>query len=236
MVSFSTLQANATKHGHKSTIELWIVVNRKKCKRVLNSKPIMRRSYILSFIYKRSFLACQTFQISNFMSEYTQQTSQNAHTRSYKATYYDNKANLRDLTAATSLVISLKLDPNRQFFSPCDFEIWWMTPKNNRAHHLYYMKLCASFQIHHWLQTGVTVRKRPIWVKIDDYFSCVALQYDVWPWKTIGHLLYATSSFVHHFVDFGELKLELQSGNAQSGSNSTIFRAVWHWNLTDDLK
>ena len=44
--------------------------------------------------------------------------------------------------------------------------------------------------------------------------------------KTIGHLFYATLSFVHHFVAIGEFKLELQSGNAQSGSNSTIFRAM----------
>ena len=42
----------------------------------------------------------------------------------------------------------------------------------------------------------------------------------VWPWnlmddqKTIGHLLYATLSFLHHFVAIGEYKLELQSGNA----------------------
>ena len=54
--------------------------------------------------------------------------------------------------------------------------------------------------------------------------------------KTIGHLFYATSSFVQHFVPIGEFKLELQSGNAQSGSNSTFFRAVWPWNLTDDLQ
>ena len=27
-----------------------------------------------------------------------------------------------------------------------------------------------------------------------------------------------------------------QSGNAHFGSNSTIFRAVWPWNLTDDLE
>ena len=39
--------------------------------------------------------------------------------------------------------------------------------------------------------------------------------------KTIGHLFYATSSFVHHFVAIGEFKLELQSGNAQFGSKST---------------
>ena len=147
-----------------------------------------------------------------------------------------NKANLRDLIAATGLVIVLKLVSNCRFFSPCDVEIWWMSPKNNRAPLLYYIKLCASFQIHQWIQTGITVRKRPIWVKIDDFFSRVTLQLDGWPWKTIGHLFYAASSFMHHFVAIGEFKLELQSGNTQFGSNSTIFRAVWPWNLTDDLE
>ena len=85
----STLQANATKHGKKSNLNLWIVVNRKQCKRFLKSKPITRRSYIHTFIYERSFLAWQTFQISNFTSEFTQLTSQNAHTSSEKATYHD---------------------------------------------------------------------------------------------------------------------------------------------------
>ena len=64
----------------------------------------------------------------------------------------------------------------------------------------------------------------------------MTLKFDGWPWKTIGHLFNATSSFVHHFGAIGEFKMELQSGNAQSGSNSTIFRAVWPWNLTDDLE
>ena len=32
-----------------------------------------------------------------------------------------------------------------------------------------------------------------------------------------------TSSFVHHFKSIGELKLDLQSGNAQFGSKSVIF-------------
>ena len=64
----------------------------------------------------------------------------------------------------------------------------------------------------------------------------MTLKFDSWPWKTIGHLFYATSSFVHHFVVIGEFKLELQSGIAQFGSNSKIFRAVWPWNLTEDLE
>ena len=55
----------------------------------------------------------------------------------------------------------------RQYFEPCDLEIWRMTLKNNRAPLLCYFKLCAAFRTHWWIQTGVTVRKRPIWVKFD---------------------------------------------------------------------
>ena len=124
----------------------------------------------------------------------------------------------------------------RWCFVPCDLEIWWMTLENNRAPLLCCFKLCAIFHSHRWIQTRVTVRKRPIWVKFDDFYSRVTLKFDIWPWKTIGHLYYAISSSMHHFVAIGEFKLELQSGNAQSGSNSTIFRAVWPWNLTDDLE
>ena len=131
---------------------------------------------------------------------------------------------------------NLKLDSNCQFFSLCDLEIWWMTLTNNRTLPLYYVKLCASFQIHRWIQTGVTVRKRPIWVKIKDFFSRMTLKFDRWPWKTIGHLFYTTLSFVHHFKAMGEIKLELQSGNGQFGSKSAIFCPAWPWNLTDDLK
>ena len=138
-------------------------------------------------------------------------------------------------TITQSETSNLKLDSNRQFFRPCDHEIWWMTSKNNRALLLYYVKLCASFQIHWWIQTGFTVQKRWIRVEIGDMLSHVTLKFDGWPWKTIRHLFYATSSFVQHFVAIGEFKLELQSGNAQCGSNLTIFRAVRPWNLTDDL-
>ena len=109
--------------------------------------------------------------------------------------------------------------------------------KNNRATLLCYIKLCASFQSHLWIQTGVTVRKRSIPVKIGDFLSRVTLKFDRWPWKPIGHLFYATSSFVHHFVAIGEFKLVLQSGNTKIGSKPPIFfLAVWPWNLTNDLE
>ena len=80
------------------------------------------------------------------------------------------------------------------------------------------------------------VRKRPIWVKIGDVLYRVTLKFDGWPRKTIEHLSFAVSSFVQHFIAIGKFKLELQSGNAQFGSNSTIFRAGWPWNLMHDLE
>ena len=105
-----------------------------------------------------------------------------------------------------------------RFLEACDLEIWRMTLQNNRAPFLCYFKLCASFRTHWWIQTWVTVRKRSIPVKIDEFFfSRVTLKFYGWPSKTTGHLFHATSSFVHHFVPIGELKLELQSGNAKLG-------------------
>ena len=128
-----------------------------------------------------------------------------------------------DLIAATSLNFCLKLDSNHAFFGPCDLQIWWMTSKNNRASLLYYIELCASFQTHWWIQTVVTVQKCSILVRIFDFLSCVTLKFDWWPWQTIGHLFYATSSFVNHFKAIGEFKLEWQSGNAQFRSKSAMF-------------
>ena len=84
-----------------------------------------------------------------------------------------------------------------------------MTSKNNRELLLYYVKLCASFQIHWWIQTGFAVQKRSIRVEIGKMFSRETLKFDGWPWKTIGHLFYATSSFVQHFVAIGPPKVLL---------------------------
>ena len=78
------------------------------------------------------------------------------------------------------------------FFVPCDLEIRWMTLENNRAPLLYCINLCASFQSHWGIQTGVTVRKHSIRVKIGDFLSRVTLKFDGWPWKTIEHLFYTT--------------------------------------------
>ena len=125
-----------------------------------------------------------------------------------------------------------------RFLEPYDVEIWQMTLQNNRAPLLCYFKLWASFRSHWWIQTSITVRKRPIWVKFDNFKSRATLKYDGWPCKTIGHLFYATSSFLHHFIAIGEFKLELQSGNAQSGSNSAILAPcdpeIWRMTLKNN--
>ena len=72
--------------------------------------------------------------------------------------------------------VKQKLDLNHWFFSLCDLEIWWMTLKKNRAPLLYHIQLCPSFQSHWWIQTGVTVQKRSIQVKIWDFLSCVTFK------------------------------------------------------------
>ena len=94
------------------------------------------------------------------------------------------------------------LGQNWQLFVPCDLEIWWMTLNNNRAPLRYYVKLSASFQSHRWIKSGVTVRKRPIWVKIDDFFqpcdleiwrmtlnNFMSIQTEVTVWKWLSWVL-----------------------------------------------
>ena len=71
--------------------------------------------------------------------------------------------------------------------------------------------------------------KRSIRVKIGYLLPCVTLKFDGYPWKTIWHLLYTTSSFLHH----------LKAGKAQFGSKSPIFLSRvnlkfggWRWKIT----
>ena len=99
--------------------------------------------------------------------------------------HLSNKANLSDLIAVTVISILLKLDSNHRFFSAHVR----LTLKSNRATFLYYVKLDASFQIHWWIETGVTVWKCSIRVKIGNLLSCVILKFDGYLQKTIWHLL-----------------------------------------------
>ena len=81
-----------------------------------------------------------------------------------------------------------KSGQNPRSLVQCDLEILHMTLKNNRAPLLGCFKLCASFHHHRWIQTRVTVRKRPNRVKISDLLSRVTLKFEGWHWKTIGQL------------------------------------------------
>ena len=128
------------------------------------------------------------------------------------------------------------LNQIRQFLEPCDLGIRRMNLKT--IGHLFY---ATSSFVHHFVTIGefkleLQSGNGQFGSKSTIFFSRVTLQFDIWPWKTIGHLFYATSSFVHHFVAIGVFKLELQSRNTQFGSNSTVFRAVWPWNQTNDLE
>ena len=85
--------------------------------------------------------------------------------------------------------------------------------EKNRAALLYCVKHCASKKvisafILEW-QSGKA-----------QFRSKSAIFSPMWPWnlmddlkKTIGHLSYVISSFVHNFIAICKFKLELQSGN-----------------------
>ena len=113
-----------------------------------------------------------------------------------------------------------------------------MTLENNRAPLLYFIKLCASFQNHGWIQTGVTVWKRSIRIKIGNFLSRVALKFDGWPWKTIGHLFCTTPSSVHHFKAMGVLKLELSPETLNLDQNRQFFvlchLEIWRMTLKNN--
>ena len=120
-----------------------------------------------------------------------------------KTKWSKNKANLRDLTAATGLVILLKLHPN--LF-------------NNTSN------LCALFRSHWWIKTWVKELKKYSNRGISWQFLVhLTLKFDDLPWKTIWHPFYATLSFVHPFMTIGKFNTELQSGNAQFGKNQQFF-------------
>ena len=114
-----------------------------------------------------------------------------------------SKANLRDLTAVTGLVILFQADPNCWFFGLCDLEIWWTTSKNNWEPLPCPKKLCLSFHNHPWIQIGYIVRKCSSWRQIVNSLACVTLEFDRLPWKTIENVFHAApGSYVCHFIAF----------------------------------
>ena len=81
--------------------------------------------------------------------------------------------------------------------------------------HLRHFKPGALLCSHLWLSTEVITRKPSIGVTIINLSARVTERSNRWPWKTIGHLLYADSSFVLHFIAICEFKLDLHSKNGR---------------------
>ena len=93
----------------------------------------------------------------------------------------------------------MKID---NFFLSC------VTLKNNRAPLLCYLKLCASFSSHQWIQIGDTVQKCPIWVKIKDFFMPYDLQICQTTLKNnrtplLCHVKLCVSSYRHIWIKTG---------------------------------
>ena len=92
-----------------------------------------------------------------------------------------------------------------------------------------------------WNQIQTVDFSAPIGLKFDGWrWNFVLCDLEIWqipgPWKTIGHLIYDTSSFVYHFQTIGEFRLELQSRNAQFGWKLAMFLSCvtlkfqgWPW-------
>ena len=130
----------------------------------------------------------------------------------------------------------LKSKTNRQFFTPCNLEIWPITLKNNKVPLLCYFKLCASFQNHQCIQTGVTVRKHSIWVKICDFFVLCDLEFRQMTLKNnrapvLCYFELCASFQNHQWIQTGvtvwKHSIRVKIGN---------LCPVWPWNLMDDIK
>ena len=118
---------------------------------------------------------------------------------------WNNKANLRDLIAATGLVFLHKIGfkslmwpenwmedlENQQGTSSIQCQVLCIISKPLVNSNLSYSPETPNLGQNWW------------------YFVPCDLKFDRWHWKTIGHLFYATSSFVHHFIAICKFKMEL---------------------------
>ena len=111
-----------------------------------------------------------------------------------------------------------------------------MDDLKNRAPFLYYIKLCASFQNHRWIQTGFTVRKRSIPVKIGDFLSRVILKFDGRSWKNRAPPLWCfklgAPSHSHQRISTW---VTVRKHPILVNKNYE-FLVMCPWNLTDDLE
>ena len=102
-----------------------------------------------------------------------------------------------------------------------------MTFKNNRAPLFFCFKLCASYSSHWWIQTGVTVRKRRIWVKSDDILSCVTLKFDFWPWPFAWTSLLSLVITPENFMKIQWWESKRCDGQMGGQTKNTIHGTAW---------
>ena len=104
-----------------------------------------------------------------------------------------------------------------------DLEIWQMTLKSNRAPLRCCLKLCESFHSHWSIQTGVTVQKRSIWVKIGDFFTVsLKIDHDLENNRAPFVCYFKLCASFHSHLEF---KVELWSEMPKLGQN--LFLPLW---------
>ena len=130
---------------------------------------------------------------------------------------------------------------NAQFGSKstifCPVWPWNLTDdlENNRTPLLCYFMICAPFHSHLWNQTGVTVRKRPIRVKIGDFFP-------VRPWNLTNdlknnrapllcHCKLCASFRSHVWIQTGVIVRKRQIGTKFVLTSVTLTFGLWTWPL-----
>ena len=106
-----------------------------------------------------------------------------------------------------------------------------MTSQNNRAPVLcyasfvHYFKAISEFKLE--LQSGNT----RFGSKSEIFLPRVNLKFYQWHWKTIEHILYATSNFVYHFITMVDSNWSYSPETLNLGQNRQFFCPVWLWYL-----
>ena len=101
--------------------------------------------------------------------------------------------------------------------------------------------LNIQFSLHNIYQKNCNVfticcNHTQIGYKIVNYSACLPFKFSEWPRKTIGHLFYAMSSFVHYFKAINKFQLELQLETPNLGQIGDLLCPVWPWIFMDDLE
>ena len=100
-----------------------------------------------------------------------------------------------------------------------------MTLKNNRAPLLNHIKLYIPFHHHMWIQTGVTVWKRPSWV-----VTSVTLTFDLWPWPFAWTLPWSVVITPENFMMirwWEHSQKGVTDRQTDRQTENTIHRAAW---------